>query len=322
MKRTTAFWLVTATVLVLLGAIVFGGSLMALHFDFSKLTTTKHETNTHALTEEFHSISVKTKTADVTLVRSEDGTASVVCEESVKEKHEVSVENGTLTVTLVDTRKWYEYVGFFTKKESVTIYLPKGEYDSLLVKNETGSVRLPEGLSFGTIDVALSTGHVACSSDAEQLLRLKATTGRLRVSDVTAGAMELKVSTGSVDVRAATVTGEISIKVSTGDVELSGVRCGSLASSGSTGEIELENVLATGRISIERSTGDVELSECDAGELYIKTDTGDVEGTLLSDKIFMAHSDTGRVRVPKTTTGGICEVTTDTGSIKFEIAAY
>ena len=36
---------------------------------------------------------------------------------------------------------------------------------------------------------------------------------------------------------------------------------------------------------------------------------------LFSDKIFFASTDTGSVNVPKTTTGGRCEITTDTGDI-------
>ena len=71
--------------------------------------------------------------------------------------------------------------------------------------------------------------------------------------------------------------------------------------------------------SIERSTGDVTLDGCDAETLWIKTDTGDVTGTLLSDKIFMAQSDTGKVEVPKSTSGGVCEVSTDTGKILLSV---
>lgn len=322
MKKATTVWLITAASLVLLGALIFGGSLMALHFDFSKLSTTKYETNTYAVTEEFHSVYVFTDTADVTFLRSDDEKASVVCTESVKMKHTVSVEDGTLTVNRTDTRKWYEYISIFSKKERVTVYLPKSEYDSITVKGSTGNVRLSEELLLRNIDVAISTGDVICLSDTAELMKLKTTTGHIYISNVTAGSMELKVSTGDVELMSATVTGEVNVKVSTGDIEFSGIRCGSLISTGSTGEVELVDVIATGLFSIERSTGDVELTECDAGEIHIKTDTGDVSGSLLSDKIFFPKSDTGRIRVPKTTTGGTCAITTDTGNIRFVIILH
>ena len=70
---------------------------------------------------------------------------------------------------------------------------------------------------------------------------------------------------------------------------------------------------------IERSTGDIELNGCDAGEIFIETDTGNVEGTLLSEKVFVVTTDTGDKRVPNTTSGGRCEITTDTGDIYITI---
>ena len=52
----------------------------------------------------------------------------------------------------------------------------------------------------------------------------------------------------------------------------------------------------------------------------MKTNTGNITGTLVTDKVFLAHTDTGRIRVPTTTTGGRCELTTDTGNILLDIA--
>ena len=73
------------------------------------------------------------------------------------------------------------------------------------------------------------------------------------------------------------------------------------------------------KLSVERTTGNVKFSACDAAEISFKTDTGDVNGTLLSDKIFMAQTDTGRVNVPQTITGGRCEITTTTGNIRIQL---
>ena len=81
----------------------------------------------------------------------------------------------------------------------------------------------------------------------------------------------------------------------------------------------MTNVIANERFSIERSTGDVRFEACDAAELTVTTDTGDVRGTLRSDKIFFAKTDTGHVEVPQSMTGGKCEITTDTGDIRIEI---
>ena len=77
--------------------------------------------------------------------------------------------------------------------------------------------------------------------------------------------------------------------------------------------------MATGRFEIKRSTGKVIFEDCDAAEIFIKTSTGKVKGSLLSEKIFIIETNTGRVDVPKTLTGGRCEISTDTGNIFVEI---
>ena len=104
--------------------------------------------------------------------------------------------------------------------------------------------------------------------------------------------------------------------MSTGKTALDNVTCKNLTSGGSTGDILLQKVIAADKISIQRSTGDVKLEGSDAAEIYVKTDTGDVTGSLLTDKVFVTDTDTGRVDVPKTTPGGRCEITTDTGDIR------
>ena len=77
-------------------------------------------------------------------------------------------------------------------------------------------------------------------------------------------------------------------------------------------------MVANGKFSLERSTGDIHFTKCDAAEISVETSTGDVTGSLLSDKVYMTQTSTGRIDVPKTTTGGKCEISTDTGNIKIQ----
>ena len=65
---------------------------------------------------------------------------------------------------------------------------------------------------------------------------------------------------------------------------------------------------------------DVSFESFDAAEIFIKTDTGDVEGELLSAKVFIAKTDTGKINVPSTATGGRCEISTDTGDIRITVS--
>jgi DUF4097 and DUF4098 domain-containing protein YvlB len=100
---------------------------------------------------------------------------------------------------------------------------------------------------------------------------------------------------------------------------LTEIKCNKLSTSGSTGDTFLKNVIANEKLYAKRSTGDIRLEKCDAGEILIETDTGDVKGSLLTEKVFIVETDTGSINVPKTTNGGRCEITTDTGDIKINI---
>ena len=287
--------------------------------DFSNFFVQKLITNEHQLDEQYQNISVITDTAEVIFIATTDSYTSVVCNEQENAKHSVTVKDNTLLIELIDTREWNEYISIFTEATQITIYLPQSEYDTLTVKDDTGNVTIPENLLFQNIDIEEHTGNVTCNASASESVKIKTTTGNIQAENITASTMDLAVSTGNITASNISCTGDITVNVSTGKTKLANIQCGNFYSTGDTGKISLENVISSGRFSIERSTGEVEFDQCDAGEVSIKTDTGDVEGSFLSDKIFIVETDTGDVDIPKSTTGGKCEITTDTGDIEITI---
>jgi len=300
MRNITRRWLIAAAVLVVFGCILFAAVMTVYGWDVSALSTETYETNTYAVSEAFDGIRMETDTADIEFLLSSDGSCSVVCYEEATAKHTVKVIDGTLTVRVVDTRSWYDHINIMTETPKITVYLSKTAYAFLSIDESTGDVEIPKGFSFDRLNIEASTGDI-------------------RAEGVTAGSMEISLSTGSVTLADIACAGDLSIRVSTGDTNITDTVCGNLTSRGSTGMISMTNVFTEEMISIERSTGDVHFDGCDAAEIYVETDTGDVTGTLLSDKIFLAKSDTGSVDVPESTRGGKCEIITDTGDIRIEI---
>ena len=319
MSKITKIWLVIATSLMLIGCITFVGVMSILKWDFTKLSTGKYETNNYEITENFNNISIITDTADILFVPSENQKASVVCHEQKNMKYSVTVQNGKLVIEIVDTRKWYEYIGISFGTPKITVYIPQGEYGALLVKSSTGNVEIPKEFKFENIDISESTGNVTNYASASENIIIKTSTGNIRVENVSANTLDLSVSTGGVTVSNVTTEGDVKIKVSTGKTHLTDIECKNVVSNGNTGAISLKNVIVAEKFSIERSTGDVKFDGCDAAEIFVETDTGDVTGTLLSDKVFVVETDTGNVDVPKTVTGGKCEITTSTGDINISI---
>lgn len=353
-KRSTVF----SIAVIVIGIVLMTVSLVSCGFDFKSLDSKDYVTNTHEITESFSGISIVSDNADITIVPTDSENASVVAFDRKKMTHEVSVKNGDLTIEIDDERKWYDHVNLFSfSTPAITVYLPLSEYGALSIDTDTGDVTIEKGFTFGGIDIKLSTGDVRCHSSSSDFIKIDADTSDVFVSDISAKDVSISISTGDVDLNRCTfasinsrtstgdqsasalsIENDFTVEVSTGDTNIEDVDCKSFTSIGSTGEISLKNVTATETLSIERrsgdvdlecctagylsvktSTGDVEFDRSDAGEIYAKTSTGDVEGTLLTSKIFITSTNTGKIRVPSSTEGGKCEITTDTGDIEITV---
>ena len=319
MKKATKAWLIAAAALIVTGCALFAGVMTTIGWNFTKLSTIKYETNVHEVDRPFSAIAVTTDTADVAFVLSDDGRCRVECREEENARHTVTVEGDTLTVKREDQRPWYDHVGISLGATKVTVYLPKTEYSARSVFENTGNVDIPQGLTFVDAEISVTTGDVRFFAAAQEKAKIKTSTGDIRVENISAGSLDLSVTTGKVTLSGAACTGDVTVGVSTGKAALTAVSCRDLTSTGATGSLSLDRVTATGRFSIKRSTGSVKMNGCDAAEISVKTGTGDVTGTLLTDKVFITATGTGRVDVPQTTTGGRCEIVTGTGDIRIQI---
>lgn len=319
MRKLTVFWLIIAVVLILTGGAVFTGAMIGMHWDFSKLSTAQMEINEYTFSDKFNNISINTDTADITFIPIEDGKTKVVCKEFQNARHLVTVTDDALQITLQDSRKWYEHIGIFIDQTEITVYLSQKEYKNLKLDADTGDVELPSDFLFENMDISLHTGDMNIQGSVKENVKLKATTGDICYSGSAAGDMDISVSTGKILLSGVSCAGDIQLKVSTGDTDIRDVQCQNLSSNGSTGDLYLKNVIASGNFTLERSTGHICFDRCDAAKIFANTDTGSLTGSLLSEKIFMAQSDTGNVNVPKTASGGVCELTTNTGNIRIEI---
>lgn len=301
MSKTTKIALLLAAVLVVMGTVLLLWAMFGLRWDFHALSTVEYETKTHILSQDFDRIAIYTDTTDIRILLAEDGQGKLVITQQEKQDHRVSVEDGALTIAMEDTRQWYDHITLFSFGESgMTLYLTETDYEALLVELSTGDVSIQEEMYFGNVNIATTTGDI-------------------RLDCLTADEVNLSVNTGDITANSVTCHGDVLVAVSTGRTQLRGVWCENLISTGSTGDITVEDGTAK-TISITRSTGDVRFKDAEAGEIRVNTDTGDVTGTLRSDKIFVTQTDTGDVRVPKSTSGGLCQITTDTGDIHLEIS--
>ncbi len=315
MKR----WLIAATVLIVIGCALWGGVFGMTRQNIRTLFSGEFDTMEHAVSDAYENILLTTDTADITFQLAEDGVTRVVCREGEKVTHTVKVVDGVLRVELQDARRWYDHIRIAFGTPQITVFLPAGTYGDLAITSNTSDVTVPSAFAFSSVTVEGHTGKVSCTASVAGDLHVKTTTGNIAVEDASVGTLSLAVSTGKITLTNVTCEGDAAVVVSTGNAHVTALQCQNLTSTGNTGDLSMERVTVNGRMAITRSTGDIKMIRCDASEMAIRTGTGDVFGTLLSPKVFMAATDTGRVELPKTVTGGRCEIETSTGDITFEI---
>lgn len=358
MSKTVKTCIIIACVLIALGTIAFVVAAAIGGRGSGGIGSANYQTNAYEITEDFSNISIKTKTASVTLVPSEGEECKVVCYEEESLKHSVFVENDELIVRVEDERAWYEQISFKFGAPYIKIYLPKNEYSALKIKDDTGAVEVPSDFAFSSAEITLSTGSVAFRAKTSGDIKINSTTGDIRVesescnnlnlsattgnitangvevagefcaetttggimvTDLEAGSAYLKTSTGAISGTSVKINGDVYVGVTTGKATFSGLSCGDFSSEGTTGGVKLTGVIASGSLRVERSTGGVIFEKSDADEIFVKTTTGSVSGSLLSEKTFFTSSNSGKISVPQGQGGGRCEIKTSTGNINITV---
>lgn len=239
------------------------------------------------------------------------------------------------------------------------VTVPSGfAFENFKIDISTGNVLLSADVA-GDLTVRTSTGHISVSTASAATASLTASTGRIEASNLTvAGSFTatsstgdqkfynitcanatMTSSTGDKEISSLTATesltvtsdtgentfrdiacGAASVTTSTGDQNYTDFNCASANLQAETGDVTMTNLIASGHLQIKTDTGDITFDRCDAATMKITADTGKVTGTFRSPKVIYAHSDTGKIDVPRSTEGGLCEITTDTGKIVISFA--
>jgi hypothetical protein len=321
MNRLVVILLVLAGILILLGIVGFTVTLAAAGWDFSQISAQKYVKNEHRIKESFDNLSIVTDTAKIEILPSDDGSVRIVSNELIKSQHTVSVENGTLKIEINDTRKWYDFISFFSiGTVKIIVYLPSEiMYGELSIDGSTADIFVSRNLKFSSLAASISTGDCEILSSVEDFILAKTSTGDIKIEGLSATTVDLTSSTGAIELDGVLVAEDLKIVSSTGEVEIDNTSCRNLLINGDTSDIEMDNVIAKEKWTIELSTGNVEFEASDASQISIKTSTGSVRGSLLSEKVFITRTGTGSIDVPDTLTGGRCEITTGTGNIRITL---
>ena len=326
-------------IIVALISILIGGGLFVIgmslnNWNFANLDNSKYVNNTYELEEDFINFDIDTDTADIELIESTENKIEIFDKQEAL--YTVKVEENTLKVTLNNTINHINFFNFKTPK--ISIYLSNVNYELLDIKEDTGDIRIPTDFSFKNVNIDLNTGDTYLNCKVTDSISIKTDTGYTSLNGIETNSINISSSTGDITLKEISVknikiiidTGRvkltsvlsenIDVKLSTGDLIIENVGClTSFVSKASTGDMKATSLKVGGKLHVERNTGDVNLKEVLAGEIYIKTSTGRVTLSVLESMVFYTKTNTGDVDVPKSTTGNLCEIYTDTGDIKVTI---
>ena len=253
------------------------------------------------MNEAFSAIYVGSVECGVRILPAGDGMCRAVCPEnrSGGVYHTVTVEEGTLRIERHDDRKWYQRIGVSFGPGDVTVYLPEKTYERLEVLSVSGDVRVSDGFDFGSVRLESTSGSIRMASGAQEKLEAETASGTIAIENASPETLEVKSISGGI--------------------ELAHIRSGEITARATSGRIELDDVIAEKTLSVRNTSGSVAMDGCDAGSIKIKNVSGSVKGTILSEKIFITDTTSGSVKVPRSASGGECEITTTSGSIAIEI---
>lgn len=307
-------------------AIILGSSLLvlggaAVGIGVALGSKSKFVTNEVALAE-FQNIDAKLVTSDFEVVPSSDGERKIVLYEEEKYPHTVEVKDNCLYLAMEETRPWYDFTfPWLWKAPKATLYLPTGDYGQLNFNSTTGNAVVPSGYSFDSANLNLTTGNVEFSSSVDALLSITTTTGKISVRNTQCGAATLNVSTGNISLNEVEVSGAIKVNKTTGNIDCNRLKSESFTAESTTGNLLFTDSVIANHLAAKTSTGNIEFVRSDADTLSLCTTTGNIGGSLLTSKIFSVSTGTGKVEVPTSVTGGLCEARTETGNIHFTVVS-
>lgn len=166
MKAKTRNALIAAAILCIAGVVLMLAGLIPVGFDLTKLQHITMETHTEETRKPLEQIVIGVSGADVKIQASDDEVCTVTCIEQEGLTYTIAVKDKTLTVKEnPDIRKWYQrIVSFPAQHHSVTVYLPKREYEQLDIRTVGGTISVTDG-TYRTMQLYSANGDAAISPE-------------------------------------------------------------------------------------------------------------------------------------------------------------
>ena len=292
---------------------------------------------TRVIEQNFKNISIDVSSSWLFLQPAEDGICKAVLKKGAKFCALAEVKEDTLYIRTPDKKGENGIEDNSFKDAEITLYIPVREYGRFELNTFLGEILLSGAYTFESVKIADKFSVIFCAGFTANTVEIITDSGYIISQGVSVGEITLSTVSGNVsfddseakEITVKTVSGnvifdgskakKITVKNVSGDVILEDAKFDGLVAETSSGNIKLTEVAAENGLELQTSSGDVIFDRSDAKEITVHTASGEVRGSLLSDKVFVCKSSSGKVKVPGTVTGGKCSVETDSGDINLVI---
>ncbi len=312
----------TKIILIVSAALFFAGIVMVCVFCAlgGSFDTQGLQEKTHSVYGTVTDVKVTLRGTDFLLEPSPDGTVYARCKEAENITFTVENKDGTLSVTENDNRKWYEFIGISLQPQTVTLYLPAGEYGNLTVETSAGRIKCWESFIFENAVLTASSGSVECYAAVKRTLQAETSSGKIEVKNADADKVLLTASSGRI-ILSDSEPSLAELTSSSGSINLRDVTCSTLIAAATSGRISLDRTVAQNSLWAKTTSGAIQLQRCDASSLDLEATSGLISATLLTGKVYNVSTGSGSAKYPASDLdGGVCNVTTTSGSVKITVS--
>ena len=304
MKRFKKIALIVSVICILAGLCMVAAACFSLRdTDPRELSTMQFQEETCLITDSFDCIEIYTMNSSVEILPSGDGTCRIVCDDSEKLYHEISVrdtaEGTTLSIVQHSEWKWYESMwGFCWDKDPiVTVYLPEAEYNTLSVTTSSGDITVTPGFRFQVTGIGTASGDIALSELSTEDLNVTSSSGNMDVRSVQAE-LQVYLETVSGFMQAEDLTtADLTLASSSGDIVLENAAAEHLGLSTVSGNVTVSGGSFSGSSCFETSSGYVEILDSSCGEQILQTTSGDLTLQNVKNSTLNVSSSSGCVEL-------------------------
>jgi len=169
---------------------------------------------------------------------------------------------------------------------------------NMSVTATTGRINLTNVGAEGDGEFRSTTGNINLTSSIVRdfnNVTINASTGRITASDFNANSVNIRSTTGNINVDRIDTTSDFTATASTGRIEANGIRANMFQFTTTTGNISLDNGSTANNASFQASTGRVNISNTEIrGVLDVRTTTGNVNLTNVNTDMNRANITTNR----------------------------